>query len=108
MQVSFTRFQLDEIVHKLSIVRDDPDLLDSYELREEHVAAFVDTFLAAQPGQPVVVNHAIAACVIDELQDSIEIALANIAVEGELERNGLRDDIRSLRAAQRKLRSAIN
>lgn len=82
MKIRFTKLQAGEIAHKACIVRDEPDLLESYDLTEAQAAAFADAFLAAQSGGEVNVDPAWVDCIVGEIENLIEIAQDNQEVDG--------------------------
>lgn len=108
MKVNFTRMQAGEIAHKLSIVRDEPDLLDSYELSEAQASKAADAFMAASNGGLIEFDAEIADCIVGELDNSVDIALANMDCADDEGMAELRAYISSMRAAQRKVRNATN
>lgn len=81
-KIKFTALQAGEIAHKACIVRDEPDLLDSYDINEQQAGAFADAFLAAQHGGEVEVLPVWADAIVGELENLIEIAQANQEVDG--------------------------
>lgn len=108
MKVNFTKLQAEEIAHKLCIVRDEDDLLDSYELDRTTAERGAEAFLSNQGGGLINFDAALADCIVGELDNSVEIALANLdAGAGPEEQAELRGYISSMRAAQRKLNKAI-
>jgi hypothetical protein len=76
-KVRFTELQAGEIAHKACIVRDEPDLQDSYELTQEQAEQFAKAFLAAQHGGLVDVLPEWVDVITGELENAIEIAQAN-------------------------------
>jgi hypothetical protein len=79
--VRFTELQAGEIAHKACVVRDEPDLQESYELTQEQAEVFAQAFLAAQHGGLVEVLPEWVDVITGELENAIEIALANAEVD---------------------------
>lgn len=75
--VKFTKMQLEEAQHKLCILRDEPDLQESYEVTAKEAAAVCDTFLKAQPGF-VEFPHKFAEVIVGEFDNLLDIAEANL------------------------------
>lgn len=69
IQVKYTALQLGEICHKLSIVEDEPDLQDSYEITQDEASAIYETFHTAKPGEPVSFDRKFCDLILGELQD---------------------------------------
>lgn len=80
--ITFTKLQAEEIAHKACIVRDEPDLQDSYELSEEQATAMADAFLAAHNGGDVDVRPDWVDCIVGEVENLIDIAKDNQEIDG--------------------------
>lgn len=104
MTIRFTELQAGEIAHKACIVRDDPDLLESYEITEEQASALANAFLAAQRGGAVDVQPEWVDVIVGEIENLIEIAEHNMAIEGPHPHLAY---ISSMRQAASKVRQAI-
>lgn len=82
MKIRFTELQAGEIAHKACIVRDEPDLLESYELTEQQAGAFADAFLGVPNGGEVDVQPEWVDVIVGEIENAIEIAKDNMDVDG--------------------------
>jgi hypothetical protein len=103
---SFTKLQLDEMHSRLSIVRDEPDLIDSYEATELEIAHALDILYNAKPKEKIFFIPEIADCLIGELENSIEICDHNAFFSADPhEKSVCRSDIRAYRDAIKKLSS---
>jgi len=76
---TFTRLQLEEIRHKLSILCDEPELQESYNLTAEQANDMFERYQSATPKQPVTVLEIDIPVLLDELENCCDIADANIA-----------------------------
>ena len=103
MKLPFTALQAGEIAHKACIVRDEPDLLESYELTHGQASALAAAFLAAQHGGDVDVLPEWVDVIVGEIDNSIEIAQANQEVDGPGTHLAY---IKSMRSLQAKVRTA--
>lgn len=102
VRVKLSKLQADELAHKMTIVRDEADLLESYEVSDDQVQALLDAIPAA--GGVLVVDKQFEDLMVGELENAIEIAEANLEC-GEL---GNLSRIGSLRGAIRKIEEACN
>ena len=62
-----TRGPLEELRYKLSILRDEPDLLDDYGVTEEHAEEFLQRMMFQKPGM-IEVSDVEAAIISGELE----------------------------------------
>lgn len=76
LAVQFTQLQLEEIVHKLQIVADEPDLQESYEISPEDAQALADHFGSCAPGI-VTFDEAHRDLVAGEIQDRMNALHSN-------------------------------
>lgn len=104
MRIRFTELQAGEIAHKACIVRDEPDLLESYDLTEQQAGDFADAFLAAQRGGDVEVRDEWVDCIVGELENLIEIAQDNQDADGPGAHLAY---IKSMRQAVSRVRAAL-
>lgn len=83
MELQVSVNQLHEILHKLNIVADEPDLLDSYELEEPVVTDWMEHLYIQHPRPtgPVMIDipEELLDCVIGEIENSYDIAKDNVA-----------------------------
>jgi len=102
----FTTIQLEEMHHKLSIVRDEPDLMDSYDANELELSVACDLLYHAKPSDKLYFGFAVVDCLIGELENSIEICQHNAEFCADpKEKAEYRGAIRSFRNAIKKLQS---
>lgn len=99
----FTQLQLDEICYKLSIVRDEPDLLDTYECTEQFASDLHDIFYKAKPGDVVKFTPEQAEIIVNELQNHCDNFAADVS-EGQIEALAT---LNSMRQAMRKIEQAV-
>lgn len=102
--VRFSKLQLEEIQHKASIVRDEPDLQESYELTEGQAIACSDFFLQAMPGS-LTFERSYIAMLIGEIENLVEIAQDNLdCAENRMQHlsymSSLKGLVRKLKAAE--------
>lgn len=107
ISVELSNLQINEIVHKLSIVRDEPDLLDSYEISANDAETIYDCFVQRSGGgtQLVTFEARFLDVVIGELEDRMNALEANWIDRGDQAEGGA---YRSLKAAVKKLRAFEN
>lgn len=104
ISVDLTALQINEIAHKLSIVRDEPDLLDSYELTPDDAESLYDCFVQRSGGgtQLVTFEARFLDVVIGELEDRMNALETNWIDRGDQAEGGA---FRSLKAAVKKLKA---
>lgn len=104
ISVELTALQIGEIVHKLSIVRDEPDLLESYEIGLEDAEALYGCFAQRSGGgkQFVTFESRFLDVVVGELEDRMNALEANWIDAGDQAEGGA---YRSLKAAVKKLKA---
>lgn len=99
--VRFTKLQINEICHKLSIVRDEPDLCESYKVTPDEVDVTLQVFMRAEPGV-VEFDAKHADMIAEELENCVDIATGNIEF-GDMSYLGYR---RSMNMAINSIRAA--
>ena len=104
ISVDLSHLQINEILHKLSIVRDEPDLLDSYELTPDEAESLYDCFAQRSGGgtQLVTFEARFLDVVIGELANRTEALGENWIDRGDQAEGGV---YRSLKAALKKLQA---
>lgn len=104
ISVELTALQINEITHKLSIVRDEPDLQESYEIALDEAEALYDCFRERSGGgnQLVTFEGRFLDVVIGELEDRMQALEANWIDAGDQAEGGA---YRSLKAAVKKLKA---
>lgn len=104
ISVDLSALQINEILHKLSIVRDEPDLLESYEISLDEAESLYDCFAQRSGGgtQLVTFEARFLDVVIGELEDRMNALEANWKDAGDEQEGGA---FRSLKAAVKKLRA---
>lgn len=75
--VKLTKFEIDEISHKLSIIHDEDDLLESYELSRYEAEMFCVLFWSLKGGQEVTLDQSIWDIITQEIELSEEAAHSN-------------------------------
>jgi hypothetical protein len=103
--VKLTPTQAGEIFHKVSIIDEEPDLQESYELTPADVAALMDTFRRDDLGA-YTFDSKYVDVLCGELDNTLDIAAANLPGLDGTEAASLRGHISSMKGAQRKLRAA--
>ncbi len=103
MQVSLTRLQIDEIAHKLRIIADEPDLLDSYDISQSDAEALAEKFRVAQAGL-IEVHADFADVLIGEIEDRMQACHANWKDCGDEDEGAC---YRSLAQAVKKIKAAL-
>lgn len=103
--ITLTKLQAEELHHKLSIVVDEPDLLESYEISEQQAQAAIDAL--PYEGGEFVFDPAISDVLDGEVENLLDIAAANmdIAVDGDAAQ--LRAYMSSLTSLRRKIAKAV-
>lgn len=83
MKVKFGKSFLEDLQHKMWLVHDEPELLESYTLTQEQVYSFIKT-LPANPRRTteIEIPDYMLACVRSEMENMAEIAWANADSEG--------------------------
>ena len=105
---NFTQLQLEELVHKLSILRDDDDLLCDYELSADDACLLYDAFNAvawtdrSRPRR-VAFDRRYARAVVGELLDRMNSAESNWQDCGDQDEGAT---YRSLHAIVKKIQQA--
>lgn len=103
---TFTTLQLEEMHYKLCIVRDDPDVTDSYDATPEELAVATDLLYHATPFDKLFFVESIVDCLIGELENSIEICQHNAEFCADPQAKAeYRGTIVSFRKAIKKLQS---
>jgi hypothetical protein len=102
VKVSLSAAQLEEAQHKATILCEEQDLLNSYEMTRIAAEALRDRLFSAKPGWLFLLLDECEA-LAGELENSAEIHEANVEAGDDEARRGLR----SMRDAVRKLRAAI-
>lgn len=83
MKVKFGKSFLEDMLHKMWIVHDEPELLESYGLTQWQVKGFIES-LPANPKCSVFIDIPVhmLACVRGEMENMSDIAWANAKCEG--------------------------
>lgn len=78
--IKFTQLQIQEAAHKMCTVRDEPDLLESYELTSEEASDLAAMFLKHQAGKTAVfqIDPRYLDVLQGEFENCIEIATDNL------------------------------
>lgn len=74
--VCFTDLQLEEITHKLSILAEEADLQESYEISEDEAKSLYNQFYSAKNGY-VSFDEKYADIIIGEIEDRMEALYDN-------------------------------
>lgn len=98
--VTLTALQVQEITHKLGIVAEEEDLLESYEITQEEAEELEACFV--RPG-PCTFDARFASVIVGELENSLEIWQRNYRQDKDPEKLGL---VRSIRDAIKKIERA--
>lgn len=102
MKIRFTKLQIEEICHKLCILRDEEDLRESYDVTSNQIDSLLTIFMQANPGV-VEFDSKHADMIAEELDNLVDIATGNIEF-GDMSYLGYRRSInlaiKSIRAAQ--------
>lgn len=78
MKIKFTQLQLDEVCHKLSIIRDEPDLQESYDVSQEEAENFYEYFYNSKEGEiDLNFEEKYIEILIGEIQNSMERMWSN-------------------------------
>lgn len=100
MKLSLTELQWGEVCHKLSILTDEPDLQDSYDLDQRESDVIYELFYAAPliKGRRVVeFDDDYIDLLIGEIENTMEIASANIEDCGDDGWRGIRSSLGRLK-----------
>lgn len=100
--VSLSAAQLQEAQHKATILCEEPDLQESYEVTAEAAEALRERLFAAIPGRLMLTVDE-AEILAGELENAAEIDEANVEAGDDDSRRSLR----SMRNGVRKIRAAI-
>lgn len=102
--VRFTRLQLEEIIHKLHIVSDEPDIQSDYEVTQDDVDALASAFdNALRHGEDKVeFEDRFIGLIAGEVEDRMASAEANWLDAGDQDEGAV---YRSLHSLVKKLKS---
>lgn len=98
--IHVTKLQSEELQHKLTIVRDERDLLDSYEVTEDEVQALLDALPQAE-GE-FAFEEKYVDLFVGESENLIDIAESNLDRCNDSELAQMRGYISSIRGLIRK------
>jgi len=83
MKVRLGKEFLIDLVNKMQIVRDEPDLFEDYHLTAGEVDAFLDTLPSSPKGSvEIEIPDRLTDCVIEEMENQVQICLDEADSEG--------------------------
>lgn len=102
--IHLTKLQSEELEHKLTILRDEQDLLDSYEMKAEDAQALID---ALPNGEGLFVfDEKYTDAMAGEIENLIDIASGNMEIAHPEQMAQLRGYMSSMRQLIKKLQNS--